>query len=83
MKAREEIVNALKRLRTFTINQLVRETWNLDKAGINWESTVRNYVWRLERRCYVRKIDKIKENGKFVTLYQSLVIYASDDELKW
>jgi hypothetical protein len=83
MKAREEIVNALKRLRTFTINQLVRETWNLDKAGINWESTVRNYVWRLERRGYVRKIDKIKENGKFVTLYQSLVIYASDDELKW
>jgi hypothetical protein len=44
MKAREEIVNTLKRLRTFTINQLVRKTWNLSKAEINWESTVRNYI---------------------------------------
>ncbi|GAB6077303.1 hypothetical protein [Desulfurobacterium crinifex] len=83
MKAREEIINALKRMRTFTINQLVRETWNLDKANINWESTIRSYVWKLEKRGYVRKIDKIKENGRLVTLYQSLVMYAPDNELKW
>ena len=83
MKAREEIINALRRLRTFTIHQLVRETWNLDKAGINWEGTVRAYVWKLEKRGHVRKIGKAKENGKLVNLYQSLVMYASDDELKW
>jgi len=83
MKAREEILQALKRMRTFTINQLVRETWNLDKAGINWESTVRSYVWKLERRGHVRKIGKIEENGRTVNLYQSLVMYASEKDLKW
>jgi len=30
MKAREEIVNALGYLKIFTINQSVREAWNLD-----------------------------------------------------
>jgi hypothetical protein len=83
MKAREEILQALKRMRTFTINQLVRETWNLDKVNINWESTVRGYVWKLEKRGHVRKIGKTRKNGRLVNLYQSLVMYAPDDELKW
>jgi hypothetical protein len=83
MKAREEIANALKRMRTFTINQLVRETYNLDKANVNWESTVRSYVWKLEKKGHVRKIGKVEENGRLVNLYQSLVMYAPDNELKW
>ena len=83
MKAREEILQALKRMRTFTINQLVRETWNLDKVNINWESTVRGYVWKLEKRGHVRKIGKTRKNGRLVNLYQSLVMYASNEELKW
>ena len=83
MKAREEIANALKRVRTFTIKQLVRETWNLDKAHINWEGTVRSYVWKLEKKGHVRKIGKVEENGRTVNLYQSLVMYAPEEELKW
>ena len=83
MKAREEIINALRYLRTFTIHQLVRETRSLDKAGVNWESTVRSFVWKLEKRGHVKKIGKVKENGRLVSLYQSLVMYASNEELKW
>ena len=83
MRAREEIINALRYLRTFTIHQLVRETRNLDKAGVNWESTVRSFVWKLEKRGHVKKIGKVKENGRLVSLYQSLVMYASNEELKW
>ena len=83
MKAREEILQALKKMRTFTIKQLVKETWNLDKAHINWEGTVRSYVWKLEKKGHVRKIGKVEENGRLVNLYQSLVMYAPDNELKW
>ena len=83
MESREEIINALRYLRTFTIHQLVRETRNLDKAGVNWESTVRSFVWKLEKRGHVKKIGKVKENGRLVSLYQSLVMYASNEELKW
>jgi len=83
VESREEIINALRYLRTFTIHQLVRETRNLDKAGVNWESTVRSFVWKLEKRGHVKKIGKVKENGRLVSLYQSLVMYASNEELKW
>ena len=83
MKAREEILQALKKMRTFTIKQLVKETWNLDKAHINWEGTVRSYVWKLEKKGHVRKIGKVEENGKVVNLYQSLVMYAPEEDLKW
>jgi hypothetical protein len=83
MKAREEILQALKKMRTFTIKQLVKETWNLDKAHINWEGTVRSYVWKLEKKGHVRKIGKVEENGRVVNLYQSLVMYAPEKDLKW
>jgi len=44
---------------------------------------VRSYVWKLEKRGHVRKIGKVKENGRAVNLYQSLVMYAPEEELKW
>jgi len=40
MKTRKKIPKVLKYLRIFTISQIVRETWNLDKAGINWEKYI-------------------------------------------
>lgn len=83
MKAREEIASALRFLRTFTISDVVNETWDLSKAQVNWESTVRNYVRVLEKRGHVRKVGKVKRNGRLVTLYQSLVRYAPPEELKW
>ncbi|GEM_PF-4777397 len=83
MKAREEIASVLKQMRTFTISDVVRETWDISKAQVNWEATVRSYVRTLEKRGHVRKIDKVKRNGRLVTLYQSLVMYAPEKELKW
>ena len=83
MKAREEIASALKHMRTFAIVDLVRETYDLSKAHVNWEATVRSYVRVLEKRGHVRKIGKVKRNGRLVTLYQSLVMYTPEEELKW
>lgn len=83
MKAREEIASVLRSMRTFTISDVVNETWDLSKAQVNWESTVRNYIRVLEKRGHVRKVGKVKRNGRLVTLYQSLVMYAPQKELKW
>lgn len=83
MKAREEIASVLRSMRTFTISDVVNETWDLSKAQVNWESTVRSYIRVLEKRGHVRKVGKVKRNGRLVTLYQSLVMYAPPKELKW
>ncbi|RUM43026.1 MAG: hypothetical protein DSY34_00665 [Desulfurobacterium sp.] len=83
MKAREEIADVLKRMRTFAIADLIKETYDLSKAQVNWESTVRSYVRVLEKRGHVRKVGKTRRNGRLVTLYQSLVMYAPPEELKW
>jgi len=83
MKAREEIADVLKRMRTFAIADLIKETYDLSKAQVNWESTVRSYVRVLEKRGHVRKVGKTRRNGRLVTLYQSLVMYAPSEELKW
>jgi predicted transcriptional regulator len=83
MKAREEIVDVLKRMRTFAIVDVIQETYDLSKAQINWETTVRNYIRVLEKRGHVRKVGKTRRNGRLVTLYQSLVMYAPEEELKW
>ena len=83
MKAREEIASVLRSMRTFTISDVVNETWDLSKAQVNWESTVRSYIRVLEKRGHVRKVGKVKRNGRLVTLYQSLVMYAPQKELKW
>jgi len=83
VKAREEIASVLRSMRTFTISDVVNETWDLSKAQVNWESTVRNYIRVLEKRGHVRKVGKVKRNGRLVTLYQSLVMYAPQKELKW
>ena len=86
MKVREEIASVLCSMRTFTISDVLdalNVTWDFTKSRTSWESTVRSYIRILERRGYVRKIDKVKRNGRFVTLYQSLVMYAPPKELKW
>ena len=68
MKAREEIASVLKQMRTFTISDVVRETWDISKAQVNWEATVRSYVRTSEKRGHVRKIDKVKRNFYTKTL---------------